>query len=73
MSQGEPLLTVSDLKGGYGPIQVLHGFDFTVNEGEVVVILGANGAGKTTTLRALSGMIETSGSAVFEGQELVGK
>ena len=39
---------------GYGAVRVLHGLDFTVDEGEVVVILGANGAGKTTTLRALS-------------------
>jgi branched-chain amino acid transport system ATP-binding protein len=69
----EALLTVSHLTGGYGPIQVLHGFDFTVNEGEVVVILGANGAGKTTTLRAISGMIDTRGSVLFAGDELVGK
>jgi branched-chain amino acid transport system ATP-binding protein len=69
----EPLLDVSGLQGGYGPIQVLHGFDFHVRQGEVVVILGANGAGKTTTLRAISGMIETKGSVTFEGQELIGK
>ena len=36
---------------GYGQIEVLHGIDFTVGEGEIVVILGANGAGKTTTMR----------------------
>jgi branched-chain amino acid transport system ATP-binding protein len=67
------LLEVSQLTGGYGPIQVLHGIDFTVNEGEVVVILGANGAGKTTTLRAISGMIDTNGSVLFAGDQLVGK
>ena len=55
------LLDVKALRGGYGPINVLHGIDFHVNTGEVVVILGANGAGKTTTLRAVSGMIETTG------------
>jgi branched-chain amino acid transport system ATP-binding protein len=70
---GATLLRVEDLQGGYGPIQVLHGLGFEVNEGEVVVILGANGAGKTTTLRALCGMIQTSGSAVFDGEELLGK
>lgn len=69
----EPTLAVSGLEGGYGPIQVLHGLDFHVEESEVVVILGANGAGKTTTLRALSGMIATSGSIHFKGEELVGK
>ena len=66
------LLTVSDLRGGYGPVRVLHGLDFTVDDGQVVVILGANGAGKTTTIRALCGMIETSGSVQLEGEELIG-
>jgi branched-chain amino acid transport system ATP-binding protein len=70
---GDTLLDVKGLQGGYGQIQVLHGFDFTVAEGEVVVILGANGAGKTTTLRALSGMIDASGSVTLEGEELIGK
>ena len=69
----DAMLEVSGLLGGYGQIQVLHGLDFRVDEGEVVVILGANGAGKTTTLRALSGMIETKGSISFNGEELVGK
>ena len=46
------LLEVDGLAAGYGPVAVLHGIDFAVDEGEVVVILGANGAGKTTTLRA---------------------
>jgi branched-chain amino acid transport system ATP-binding protein len=67
-----PVLEVSDLQAGYGPIQVLHGIDFHVNEGEIVVILGANGAGKTTTLRAISSMITTSGSVKFNGVEVVG-
>jgi len=68
----DKLLEVKDLRGGYGPIQVLHGLDFHVDKGEVVVILGANGAGKTTTLRALSGMIETSGSIELEGEQILG-
>ena len=66
------VLDVSGLKGGYGLIQVLHGIDFHVNEGEAVVILGANGAGKTTTLRAICGMIETSGSVKLNGEEIIG-
>jgi branched-chain amino acid transport system ATP-binding protein len=70
---GDTLLDVKELRGGYGQIQVLHGFDFAVREGEVVVILGANGAGKTTTLRALSGMIDASGSVTFGGEELMNK
>jgi branched-chain amino acid transport system ATP-binding protein len=53
-------------------VQVLYGIDFTVDEGEVVVILGANGAGKTTTLRALSGMIPARGTLRFAGKSLLG-
>jgi branched-chain amino acid transport system ATP-binding protein len=67
------LLEIKDLSAGYGPVVVLHGIDFTVAEGEVVVILGANGAGKTTTLRAVCGMIATTGSVKFQGEELVGQ
>jgi branched-chain amino acid transport system ATP-binding protein len=55
------VLSVRALEAGYGPVRVLHGLDFALAEGEVVVILGANGAGKTTTLRALSGMIGVKG------------
>jgi branched-chain amino acid transport system ATP-binding protein len=66
------LLEVSDLHAGYGQVQVLRGLDFTVDEGEVVVILGANGAGKTTTLRALSGMIDARGDIMFAGKRIVG-
>ena len=67
------LLEAKGIHAGYGPVEVLRGLDFEVNDGEVVVILGANGAGKTTTLRALSGMIDTRGSFLFKGQEIVGK
>ena len=59
------LLTVQDLKAGYGPLEILQGIDLTVEQGEIVVILGANGAGKTTTMRALSGMIPRRGSVTF--------
>jgi branched-chain amino acid transport system ATP-binding protein len=59
------VLEVRDLKAGYGQVQVLHGLDFSVDEGEVVVILGANGAGKTTTLRAVSGMIPPPGQVTL--------
>jgi len=67
-----PLLRVAELTAGYGPVQVLHGIDFTVDEGEVVVILGANGAGKTTTLRAVSGVVAVRGVIEFEGRSLLG-
>ena len=67
------LLEVSGLCAGYGQVQVLRDVDFTVDDGEMVVLLGANGAGKTTTLRALCQMIDTWGSVRFDGEELVGK
>jgi branched-chain amino acid transport system ATP-binding protein len=67
------LLQVSELRAGYGAVRVLHGLDFSVGEGEVVVILGANGAGKTTTLRAISGMIDAHGHVEFNGASLLGR
>ena len=67
------LLEVSELRAGYGAVRVLQGIDFSVDEGEVVVILGANGAGKTTTLRAISGMIEAAGRVVFDKRSIVGR
>ncbi|HVO05507.1 MAG TPA: ATP-binding cassette domain-containing protein, partial [Burkholderiaceae bacterium] len=67
------LLDVKDLHAAYGPTQVLHGISFALPGGRITTILGANGAGKTTTLRAISQMVRTSGSALFEGQQLVGK
>ena len=70
MTEGGAILEVVDLHAGYGPIEVLHGLDFTVGHGEVVVILGANGAGKTTTMRAVSGTIARRGSVRFDGREI---
>lgn len=67
------LLTVSALRASYGPVEVLRGIDFSVEAGEVVVILGANGSGKTTTLRALSGMVEATGSIEFSGDSILGR
>ena len=49
---------------------MLHGVNFSVNRGEVVVILGANGAGKTTTLRAICQMVATGGSIMLDGTDL---
>jgi branched-chain amino acid transport system ATP-binding protein len=63
-------LSVQGLVAAYGPVQVLHGIDFVVEQGQTVVILGANGAGKTTTLRALTGMTKNSGSVVFDGADI---
>jgi branched-chain amino acid transport system ATP-binding protein len=67
------LLEVTGLRAGYGAVRVLTGIDFSVDDGEVVVILGANGSGKTTTLRAVSGMIDAQGRAVFDGRDVLGR
>ena len=64
------LLSVVDLKAGYGQINVLANVALTVGEGEIVVILGANGAGKTTTMRAISGMIPRTGSVSFKDENI---
>ncbi len=64
------LLSLTDVRAGYGPLEVLHGISLTVDAGEIVVILGANGAGKTTTMRAVSGMIPRSGAISCEGTDI---
>ena len=65
-----PLLEVANLRAGYGPTRVLHGIDFSLDEGAVTTLLGANGAGKTTTLRALCAMVRSEGSIRFAGQSI---
>ena len=68
-----PLLEVRNLHAGYGPTEVLHGLSFSIAEGSITALLGANGAGKTTTLRALCGMVRSSGEVLFDGQRIDGK
>jgi len=67
------LLEVKGLQAFYGSTQALFGVDFGVEEGRITALLGANGAGKTTALRAICQMVRTSGSIVFNGEELSGK
>ena len=64
------LLEVDSLEAGYGPVTVLRGVSFGVDEGRIVTVLGPNGAGKTTTLRALSGTVRRSGTITFDGQDV---
>ncbi len=67
------MLEVSHLHASYGDVEVLHDVSLRVDEGEVVVIVGANAAGKTTTLRSLSGLLRRAqGDITFEGRNLQG-
>jgi branched-chain amino acid transport system ATP-binding protein len=66
-----PLLELAGLNASYGHRRVLHEVDLSVEEGEIVAILGANGAGKTTTLRAISGAIQRAGELNFLGKSLL--
>ncbi|MCL4766733.1 MAG: ABC transporter ATP-binding protein [Hyphomicrobiaceae bacterium] len=65
------MLRVEDLKARYGRVEVLHGLDLDVRQGEIVALVGANGAGKTTLLRTISGVHAASGGRIlFEEQDI---
>ena len=67
------LLELHDVKASYGAIRALHGVSLKVDEGTIVALLGANGAGKTTTLRAITGMVKTTGEITFAGASITGR
>ena len=67
------LLEIKDLKVSYGFITALKGINISVEEGQIVTLLGSNGAGKTTTLRTISGVIKPqSGSILLNGKDVSG-
>lgn len=61
------VLEAQQLKAGYGRIEVLHGLEISVNDGEAVTIIGSNGAGKTTLLKTLAGLLRSRGGTVQLG------
>ena len=68
------MLKVTDLKVSYGGIEALKGVSFSVEQGQIVTLIGANGAGKSTTLRTISGLVKpASGKIEFEGADITGK
>ena len=65
------LLELSDVHTHYGAIEALRGISITVDDGEVVTLIGSNGAGKSTTLRSISGLTPARrGQVMFEGREI---
>ena len=68
------ILRLTNVKLNYGPIAAIKGIDLSVEEGQIVAILGANGAGKTSTLKVISGLLKPSaGEILFEGKKISGK
>jgi len=67
------MLTLENVSVNYGAIEALTDISLTVNQGEVVTLIGANGAGKTTTLRTITGLLEPKvGRVMYEGKEISG-
>jgi len=68
------LLELAEVQVHYGQVAALKGITVTVDEGEIVTLIGANGAGKTTTLKTISGLRPvTSGTITFEGEDITGR
>ena len=71
---GSVLLELDDVHTFYGTIEAIKGISLTVNEGEIVTLIGANGAGKSTTLRSIQGINRPKrGKILFNGENLVGR
>ncbi|HKS61967.1 MAG TPA: ABC transporter ATP-binding protein [Xanthobacteraceae bacterium] len=66
------MLSISGLRAGYGKIEVLHEVALSIEQGQIVTLIGANGAGKTTLLKTISGLIRPAGGTIeFEGESIV--
>lgn len=67
------MLVLENVSVNYGAIEALNGINLTVEQGEVVTLIGANGAGKTTTLRTVTGLLEPKkGRVMYEGKDISG-
>lgn len=65
-----PLLSIKNLRAGYGRAEVLHGIDLQAGAGSVITVIGPNGAGKSTLLNALMGVLPARGSIAYKGQPI---
>jgi branched-chain amino acid transport system ATP-binding protein len=70
---GQPVLQVENLHAFYGKSHVLHGVQFDVGQGEIVALLGRNGSGRSTTAKAIMGMVDSSGTVRWKGQDIQGR
>ena len=66
------ILDVRDLHAFYGQSHILHGVDLTVNEGEIVSLLGRNGVGRSTLCKAIMGLVPPQGQVMYRGKDLAG-
>lgn len=70
----EPILSVSNVETYYGPIMAIRGVSISVNEGDIVTVLGSNGAGKTTILKTISGVMDPrKGKVTFQGEDITSR
>ena len=67
------MLEVKNLHAYYGKSHILQGVSFTVQEGEIVSLLGRNGVGRSTTVKTIMGEVAPQGSVIFKGKEIAGK
>ena len=67
------MLEVKDLHAYYGKSHILQGVSFTVQEGEIVSLLGRNGVGRSTTIKTIMGEVAPQGTIIFKGKEIAGK
>lgn len=68
------MLRVEDIHAYYGESHILHGVSFSINQGELVTLLGRNGAGKTTTLKSIMGLVSVrSGAIQYRDEKILGK
>lgn len=72
-SREAPLLKITNLKAGYGKLQILKGIDMAIQEGKIAIVIGPNGSGKSTAVKSLFGLTTNfAGSIRFNGEELLG-